>query len=66
MPCHCEQCTDTPGETYTEKFRHAKEVEFVAEHSGAWIKEFLEGVKEKRGFEAYKKLREDVLKVWDK
>ena len=38
----------------------------MASKSGAWIKEFLEGVKEKRGFDAYKKLREDVLKVWNK
>lgn len=66
MPCRCEQCSKEPSPTYTEAFRHAKEVEFVAEHSGAWIKEFLEGVKEKRGSDAYRKLREDVLKVWNK
>lgn len=66
MPCQCEQCTDKPGETYTEQFRHRCEVDFVAKQSGSWIKEFLEGVKLKRGYDAYKKLREDVLKVWNK
>lgn len=66
MPCHCEQCDDQSGETYTEKFRHRCEVNYVASKSGAWIKEFLDGVKEKRGFDAYKKLREDVLRVWNK
>jgi len=50
----------------TETDRHRHEVEFVAKQDGNWIKEFLEGVKEKRGFDAYKKLRDDVLKVWKK
>jgi hypothetical protein len=40
------------------------EVNFVSKQSGEWIKEFLEKVKEKRGFESYKNLRNDVLKVW--
>ena len=66
MPCHCEQCTDQPGETCTENHRHKCEVNYVAKQSGAWIKEFLEGVKEKRGSDAYRKVREDVLKVWNK
>ncbi len=48
----------------TEVERHRKEVEFVAKQDGQWIKEFLEKVKEKRGFESYKKLRDDVKKLW--
>ena len=48
----------------TEQYRHRKEVEFVASHGGDWIKSFLQGVHEKRGFDAYKKLRDDVAKLW--
>ncbi len=48
----------------TEQERHRCEVEFVAKQDGQWIKEFLEKVKEKRGFESYKKLRDDVKKLW--
>ena len=48
----------------TEPKRHRCEVEFVAKQDGQWIKEFLEKVKEKRGFESYKKLRDDVKKLW--
>lgn len=47
----------------TEQDRHSKEVEFVASHDGDWIKSFLQGVHEKRGFEAYKLLRDDVAKI---
>ena len=48
----------------TEQERHRCEVEFVAKQDGQWIKEYLEKVKEKRGFESYKKLRDDVKKLW--
>lgn len=50
----------------TEPERHLKEVEFVASHNEEWIKDHLEGVKEKRGFDAYKRLRDDVAKIWKK
>ena len=50
----------------TEPYRHKHEVEFVAKHDKEWIKEYLEGVQEKRGHEAYQKLRNDVLKLWRK
>ena len=50
----------------TESDRHKHEVEFVASHDGDWIKSFLQGVNEKRGFEAYKRLRDDVAKLWRK
>lgn len=48
----------------TEQHRHECEVKFVASHNAEWIKDHLEGVKEKRGFDAYKKLRDDVAKIW--
>lgn len=46
-----------------EQDRHKHEVEFVASHDDDWIKSFLQGVHEKRGFYAYKKLRDDVAKI---
>lgn len=49
-----------------EEDRHKHEVEFVAKKSGNWIKGFLEEVKSKRGDDAYHRLRNDVLKVWNK
>lgn len=49
----------------TEPDRHRCEVNFVAAQSGEWIKEHLDGVKLKRGFEAYKKLRDEVVKIWE-
>jgi hypothetical protein len=48
----------------TEKFRAECEARFVASHDGNWIKEYLGGVQEKRGQEAYNRLRNDVLKLW--
>jgi len=50
----------------TEADRHRCEVEFVSSHDGDWIKEHLAGVKEKRGFDAYKRLRDDVASIWKK
>ena len=50
----------------TETDRHKKEVEFVAKKDANWIKTHLAGVHEKRGFSAYKKLRDDVAKIWKK
>ena len=50
----------------TEADRHRHEVEFVAGHDADWIKEHLAGVKEKRGFDAYKRLRDDVARLWKK
>ena len=49
----------------TEPDRHRCEVNFVAAQSGEWIKTHLEGVKLKRGFEAYKNLRDEVRKIWE-
>ena len=50
----------------TEKFRAECEARFVAGHNSAWIKEFLRMVEKRRGFDAYRDLRNDVLKVWKK
>lgn len=49
-----------------EEARHIAEVNYVSKQTGAWIKEFLEKVKIKRGDDAYHRLRNDVLKVWNK
>ena len=48
----------------TEKHRHECELRFVASKDTEWIKDHLEGVKEKRGFDAYKKLQDDVAILW--
>lgn len=48
----------------TEQHRHECEARFVASNDGDWIKSFLQGVHDKRGFEAYKRLRDDVAKLW--
>lgn len=66
MPCHCSDCSGDPLPTYTESWRHQTEVKYVAKQNSAWIKEFLEKVKVKRGDDAYHRLRDDVLKVWNK
>lgn len=50
----------------TEQERHQKEVEFVAKQGVNWIKLHLAGVQEKRGFDAYKRLRDDVARLWKK
>ncbi len=50
----------------TEQHRHQKEVEFVASKDAEWIKTHLAGVQVKRGFAAYKRLRDDVAKLWRK
>jgi len=38
-----------------------KEVEFVAKHSGAWIKDYLRGVMKERGSTEYHRLRNAVM-----
>ena len=52
--------------TWTEEYRHQKEVEYVAKQSAKWIKNHLKGVGEIRGEPARIKLRSDVLKIWEK
>ena len=66
MPCQCALCTDTPGETYTEQFRHRTEVNEIMRRfeTPESIKEFLKGVEEKRGTEAMQRLRLDLLREW--
>lgn len=66
MTCYCSQCSKEPKPTYTEEFRHKKEVEFVAKHKGAWIKEYLQKVLEKRGSAEYHRLRNAVLIEYEK
>lgn len=66
MKCRGDQCSEDPLYTYSEEFRHETEVRFVAQQSGAWIKEFLGGVEKKRGSAARDRLRKDVVKIWRK
>lgn len=66
MTCHCPQCSKEPQPTYTEEFRHIKEVEFVAKHSGAWIKNYLDGILKERGAAEYHRLRNAVLIEYEK
>ena len=49
-----------------EQERHQKEVEFVAKKDANWIKTHLAGVHEKRGFDSYKKLLDDVAIYYGK
>jgi len=48
----------------TEKHRHECEVRFTASKDDDWITDHLDGVHKKRGFLSYKKLRDDVAKLW--
>lgn len=64
MTCKCDQCSKDPDHTWCESFRHECEVNHVSSQSGIWIKNYLEKIKEKRGFDAYRKLRDDVAKIW--
>ena len=50
----------------TEQERHRCEVAYVAKQGVDWIKTHLAGVQEKRGFLAYKRLRDDVAELWRK
>lgn len=50
----------------TEQERHDCEVNYVSKKPSGWIKEYLAGVHQKRGLDAYSKLRNDVLKEWRK
>ena len=65
MNCQCPQCTDTPGETYTEQYRNECEARHVCRmESKADRVAYLECIKEKRGFSAMSALREEVKRQW--
>jgi hypothetical protein len=64
MPCCCNQCSETPEETWCESHRHKTEVEYVSKQTGSWIKEFLDGIEKVRGSAARDRLRSDVYKLW--
>ena len=61
MTCYCESCSENPKSTYTEEFRHKKEVEYVAKRKAPWIKEYLSKIKRIRGEAEYHRLRNAVL-----
>lgn len=50
----------------TEKHRHECEVRWCSVMNQKVFDAHLAGVHEKRGFLAYKKLRDDVAKIWKK
>ena len=50
----------------TDKHRHECESRFVASKDAEWIIDHLDGVQVKRGFGAYKRLRDDVARLWKK
>ena len=50
----------------TDKHRHECEVRYSLSKGADWIKTHLAGVHEKRGFDAYKKLLDDVAIYYGK
>ena len=68
MICCCVDCAEMPALTYTEAHRHETEVREVMRRFGTkeQIKEYLEGIEKKRGFEAMQRLRMDLLREWGK
>jgi hypothetical protein len=52
-----------PKPTFSEEFRHACEVREIAKRKGSEIKEYLEGIEQKRGIDARIKLRADILQI---
>lgn len=50
----------------TEQHRFECEVRFIAKHKGAWIKEYLSKILEKRGAAEYHRLRNAVLIEYEK
>ena len=66
MTCQCSQCTDTPGETYTEQYRRESEARHVCNISTREGRaDYLKGIEEKRGFEAMIELRNEVSRQWE-
>ena len=66
MPCQCPQCTDTPGETYTERHRIECEARHVCKiETREGRANYLEKIEEKRGFAAMVELRNEVKRQWD-
>ena len=66
MTCKCPQCTDTPGETYTEQYRRESEARHVCKiETREGRANYLEKIEEKRGFAAMVELRNEVKRQWD-
>ena len=66
MPCYCGDCSLVPRPTFSEEFRHACEAREIAKRKGSQIKEYLEGIEQKRGVDARIKLRNEIAKIWGK
>ena len=65
MLCLCPQCTDTPGETYTEQFRRESEARHVCNISTREGRaDYLKKIEEKRGVAAMIELSNEVKRQW--
>ena len=66
MTCQCPQCTDTPGETYTEQFRRESEARHVCNISTREGRaNYLKKIEEKRGFAEMIELMDEVKRQLD-
>jgi len=63
MRCHCEACSDTPRETYTEAYREACEARWLAAHSRGFRADYLERIAYRRGLDAAVALRQALARL---
>ena len=67
MNCRCDQCSDDPLYTYTEKFRHNEEVKMImGKNLLVDRRSYIDCVERIRGIESANKIRSDLLKLWKK
>lgn len=63
MTCRCESCSKEPLPTYTEKFKHESFVRQVSGFDKYRMAEFAKIVKKDKGYQAWLKIRADILKM---
>ena len=67
MKCRCDQCSDDPLYTYTEKFRHNEEVKMImSKRLLVDRRSYIDGVERIRGIGSADRIRNDLLKLWKK
>ena len=67
MKCRCDQCSDDPLYTYTEKFRHNEEVKMImGKNLLVDRRSYIDAVERIRGIESANKIRSDLLNEWKK
>jgi len=65
MKCRCDQCSDDPLYTYTEKFRHNEEVKMImGKNLLVDRRSYIDCVERIRGIESANRIRSDLLKLW--